>query len=77
MMNREQLQAEIATQEDAIAGVQARLKSGKFSRARRDELECEIPQAGPIALYRAARFKEAGEIESCAKLFRARSPVIL
>jgi hypothetical protein len=42
MMNREQLQAEIATQEDAIARVQARLKSGEFSRARRDELEREI-----------------------------------
>jgi hypothetical protein len=42
MMNREQLQAEIATQENAIAGVQARLKSGEFSRARRDELEREI-----------------------------------
>lgn len=42
MMNREQLQTEIAIQEDAIAGVQARLKSGKFSRARSDELEREI-----------------------------------
>ena len=42
MMNREQLQAEIATQEVLIAGVQARLKSREFSRARRDELEREI-----------------------------------
>jgi hypothetical protein len=41
-MNREQLQAEIATQEDAIAGVKARLKSGAFSKARKDELEREI-----------------------------------
>jgi len=39
MMNSEQLQAEIVAQEDAIAGVQARLKSGEFSRARRGKLE--------------------------------------
>ncbi len=42
MMNRGQLQAEITTQEDAIAGVRPRLKSGKFSRARRDELVREV-----------------------------------
>jgi hypothetical protein len=42
MMSKEQLQTEIATQEDAIAGMQAQLKSGKFSRPRRDELEREI-----------------------------------
>jgi hypothetical protein len=39
MMNRERLQTEIAIQEDAIAGVQARWKSGELSRARRDEPE--------------------------------------
>ncbi len=42
MMSREQLQAEIATQEDAMASLQARLKSREFSRAKRDELEREI-----------------------------------
>jgi hypothetical protein len=42
MMNREQLQTEIASQEDAIASVKARLTSGEFSRAKRDELEREI-----------------------------------
>ena len=42
LLTREQLQTEITKQEHAIAGVQARLKSGEFSRARRDELEREM-----------------------------------
>jgi hypothetical protein len=42
MINREQLQAEIATQEDAIARLQARLTSAEFSRAGRAKLEREI-----------------------------------
>jgi hypothetical protein len=73
-MNSEQLQAEIVAQEDAIAGVQARLKSGEFSRARRGKTGKWAPHAGPIAVYRAPRSKEVGEIESCAPASRARSP---
>ena len=42
MMNRAQLQAEVAIQADAIAAVQARLKSEKLSRTERDSLEREI-----------------------------------
>lgn len=42
MMNRKQLQTEIATQENAIASVKAQATSGELSRARRDELEREI-----------------------------------
>ena len=73
-MNREQLQAEIVAQEDPIARVQARLKSGEFSRARRGRTGKWDPHADPIAVYRAARSKEVGELESCAPASRARSP---
>ena len=74
MMNREQLQAEIVAQEDATAGVQARFEVRGVLESQKRQTGKWAPHADPIAVYRAARSRQVGEIESCAQASRARSP---
>jgi hypothetical protein len=61
MLTREELLAEITNQEHAIAGVQARLKSGSFSRAGRAKLESEILQRAQLRYIALHDFRKLGK----------------
>jgi hypothetical protein len=61
MLTREQLLAEIANQEHAIAGVQARLESAEFSSAGRAKLEREILKRAQLRYTALHDFRELGK----------------
>jgi hypothetical protein len=60
-VTREQLLAQITNQEHAIAGVQARLKSGEFSRAGRAKLEREMLKRAQLRYSALHDFRKLGK----------------
>ena len=61
MLTREQLLAEITNQVHAIAGVQARIKSGEFSIAGRAKLKREILKRAQLRYAALHDVRELGK----------------
>jgi hypothetical protein len=60
-MNKQQVEMQIATQTESIAGAREQLRSGQFSAVRRKELEIEVLNLGQLRYVAIHALQETDE----------------